>query len=614
MSNPASQVESSSSTTTTSKNSDDWVEKSLSEEENVNKYPWVQPLSRFVKGPKECLIFDTTLRDGTQGELISASCDDKLKIASRLAAFDVDYIEAGWPGSNPKDFEFFERAQLELPEEARAKLVAFGSSRRKGLTPDKDPQIKALVDSKVPTVCMVVKAHSWQVTEILRATREENLQMIHDSVSYLVGLDIDVLVDLEHFFQGYQVDPEYAMKCCEAAADAGAKCLVLCDTNGGTMTWDVKEISSAVVSHFENFCTIGVHAHNDCGLAVANSLAACHSGVGLVQGTINGIGERTGNANLCSIIPSLALHVKTKMLCTEKLTELTQLSRFVDETLNRTPSIAAPFVGKSAFAHKGGLHVAAMERNPLSYQHVEPKSIGNEMRVLISELSGRQNILGKMQDIFGHDMDASQKSDRSLAVLNRVKELENMGYQFEGADASVHLLILYSTRGYCPPFQVLDYSAQTYDQNIDSASRLMNAHSDESTARATVKVRTVKNDDEDNSDLSLSYIDNLEVSEGTGPVDALSRALLKSLEPCHPSLQSVEVTDYKVRILNPSAATEAVTRVLIDFRDTSTDKKWTTVSVDRNIVSASLNALVDGYEYALIEDARVCMLCDDFFE
>ena len=198
------------------------------------------------------------------------------------------------------------------------------------------------------------------------------------------------------------------------------------------MTWDVKEISSAVVSHFENFCTIGVHAHNDCGLAVANSLAACHSGVGLVQGTINGIGERTGNANLCSIIPSLALHVKTKMLCTEKLTELTQLSRFVDETLNRTPSIAAPFVGKSAFAHKGGLHVAAMERNPLSYQHVEPKSIGNEMRVLISELSGRQNILGKMQDIFGHDMDASQKSDRSLAVLNRVKELENMGYQFEG--------------------------------------------------------------------------------------------------------------------------------------------------------------------------------------
>jgi 2-isopropylmalate synthase len=568
-------------------------------------------LAGFVKGPKECLVFDTTLRDGTQGELVSASCDDKLKIANRLAKFDVDYIEAGWPGSNPKDLEFFQRAKLELPEHARKKLVAFGSSRRKNVAAEDDPQIQALVDSDVPTVCMVVKAHSWQVTDILRATREENLQMIHDSVSYLTKLGKTVLVDLEHFFDGYKDDPEYAMACCESATNAGARCLVMCDTNGGSMPWEITDITSDMIEHFEPFCTLGIHCHNDCGMAVANSIAACHAGVGLIQGTINGIGERTGNADLCSIVPSLDLHVKTKLTCKDNLNEITKLSRFVDETLNRTPNIAAPYVGKSAFAHKGGLHVAAMERSPLSYQHVEPEAVGNEMRVLVSELSGRQNILGKMQDMFGNDLDGGQ-SARSLAVLNRVKELENMGYQFEGADASVHLLILYSTEGYCPPFQVLDYSAQSYDQNIDSTSRIMTTRANASTSRATVKVRTIV-EDPDSENLELSFVENLEVCDGTGPVDALAKALLKALKPSHPSLSSIELTDYKVRILNPTAATEAVTRVLVDFRDTETDKKWTTVSVDSNIVSASLNALVEGFEYALIEHAESCMLCNDFF-
>lgn len=615
-----SEVEKKPSSTTTdsnsnNNNSDDWVVESLSKSNLPTPSSSSSPslLAQFVKGPKECLVFDTTLRDGTQGELISASCDDKLKIATQLAAFDVDYIEAGWPGSNPKDLEFFQRAKTELPEEARAKLVAFGSSRRKNIAVEEDPQIQALIDSDVPTVCMVVKAHSWQVTEILRATREQNLRMIHDSVAYLAGLGKTVLVDLEHFFDGYKADPEYAMACCESAADAGAKCLVMCDTNGGSMPWEITDISKAMVNHFEPFCTVGIHCHNDCGMAVANSIASSNAGVGLIQGTINGIGERTGNADLCSIIPSLALHVETEMTCKDKLSELTQLSRFVDEVLNRSPNIGAPYVGKSAFAHKGGLHVAAMERNPLSYQHVEPESIGNEMRVLISELSGRQNIMGKMQVIFGNDMDAGEKSARSLAVLNRVKELESLGYQFEGADASVHLLILYGTQGYCPPFQVLDYSAQTFDQNMDTASRLMTARADDvSTARATIKVRTVA-DDPDLVNGGLSFVENLEVCDGKGPVDALTKALMKALTPAHPSLKSIELTDYKVRILNPTAATEAVTRVLIDFRDTETDKKWTTVSVDTNIVSASLNALVDGFEYALIEHAQTCMLCDDFY-
>ena len=603
----------------TTGNKHDWVSKTL-----LNPEAWkssdfhpsstvTSPLEAFVKGPKKCLIFDTTLRDGTQGELISASCDDKLKIANSLADFGVDFIESGWPGSNPKDLEFFQRAKHELPESARNKLVAFGSSRRKNLAVNEDPQIQALVDSEVPTVCMVVKAHSWQVTDILRATREENLQMIRDSVSYLSGLGKTVLVDLEHFFDGYKADPDYALSCCEAAADAGAKCLVMCDTNGGTMPWEITNITSVLVKHFEPFCTIGIHCHNDCGMAVANSVAASHAGVGLVQGTINGVGERTGNANLCSIVPSLGLHVKSEMACKDNLKDITTLSRFVDEILNRSPDNAAPFVGKSAFAHKGGLHVAAMERSPLSYQHIDPDLVGNQMRVLISELSGRQNIIGKMQAMFGTDMDGGQKSSRSLAVLNRVKELENMGYQFEGADASVHLLILYSTKGYCPPFQVLDYSAQSYDRNIDSSSRLMKTRADASTSRATVKVRTmIEGSDPESSELSFREI--LDVCDGTGPVDALAGALSKALTPFHPSLNSIELTDYKVRILNPSAATEAVTRVLVDFRDTDTDKKWTTVSVDTNIVSASLNALVDGYEYALIEHAESCMLCDEFFD
>jgi 2-isopropylmalate synthase len=351
-------------------------------------------------------------------------------------------------------------------------------------------------------------------------------------------------------------------------------------------------------------------------MAVANSVTACQAGAGLVQGTINGMGERTGNADLCSIVPSLAFHVNTTMTCNGKLPELTQLSRYVDEILNRSPNNAAPFVGQSAFAHKGGLHVAAMERNSLSYQHIEPELVGNEMRVLISELSGRQNIMGKMQEIFGNAVDHSQMSKRSLAILNRVKELENMGYSFEGADASVHLMLLHTTKGYCPPFQVLDYSAQVTDSNIDSASRVVsNLDADlkasHSTARATIKVKTIVEDPES---AELSFVENLQVSDGNGPVDALAKALLKALMPSHPFLASVELIDYKVRILDPNSATEAVTRVMIEFRDSQTDKQWTTVSVDSNVVSASLNALIDGFEYALIEHAQLCMLCDDAFD
>lgn len=435
---------------------------------------------------------------------MSASCDDKLKITKRLASFGVDFIEAGWPGSNPKDAEFFERAKTELSPAERKKLVAFGSTRRKAISANEDPQIQALVQSEAPTICLVCKAHKWQVTEILRATPEENLAMIRDSVSYLTSQGRRVMVDLEHFFDGFKQDETYVLQCCEAAADAGAKCLVLCDTNGGSMPWEVQDMTKKIVKHFDGFVTVGIHAHNDCGMAVANSMTAAKAGAGLVQGTINGIGERTGNADLCSIIPSLALHVETKVACRSNLSGISSLSRFVDEILNRTPNPAAPFVGTSAFAHKGGLHVAAMERSPLSYQHIDPTEVGNEKRVLISELSGRQNIMGKFKEA---GFDGQQANERATAILNRVKQLEAKGYTFEGAEASVHLMILHATTGYCPPFKVLDYSAQVYDSHIDSASRVVEMERRREdkpnpnqflgpTARATIKVRTLNLDDE----------------------------------------------------------------------------------------------------------------------
>lgn len=616
-----------STTSLTTEKDDEWIMDEILHESSsslsLNRKK--NPLADHVVGPSRVLCFDTTLRDGTQGESVSASCQDKLKIAKRLANFDVDFIEAGWPGSNPKDAEFFQRAQTELDASVREKLVAFGSTRRKKMDVAKDAQIQALLDSNVPTICMVAKAHPWQVTEILRATLEENLDMIRDSVAYLVDKDKTVLIDLEHFFDGYQADPDYVLQCCQAAVDAGASCLVMCDTNGGTMPWQVEQISKEMVQRFPT-TTLGIHCHNDCGMAVANSVCGSHAGVGLVQGTINGVGERTGNADLCSIIPSLALHVETEMTCKDKLPELTKLSRYVDEILNRSPSNSAPFVGTSAFAHKGGLHVAAMERNPLSYQHVEPELVGNKMRVLISELSGRQNILDKMKQVLGDD---HQESERALAILNRVKELEHQGYTFEGAEASVHLMILHASKGYCPPFQVLDYSSQVYDYNMDSASRVLtnfggvyNKEEDKtkddgdgpptsSSSRATIKVRTTMENPET---LELEHQENLQVSDGNGPVDALAKALTRALEPSHPSLGSVELVDYKVRILDPNSATGAATRVMIEFRDTESEQQWTTVSVDRNVISASLNALVDGFEYALIEHAQLCMLCDDAFD
>ncbi|KAK1736410.1 alpha-isopropylmalate/homocitrate synthase family protein [Skeletonema marinoi] len=464
-----------------------------------------------IRGPTNVIVYDTTLRDGTQMESISVSCADKLKISQRLSAFNVDYIEAGWPGSNPKDEEFFHRAQTELDAKTKSKLVAFGSTRRKRIQAKDDAQIQKLVECGAPTV-----------------------------FSYLT------------------IYEEYTLKCCDAAVKAGAKVLVMCDTNGGSMPWEVDEITKETVEKFGNLATIGIHCHNDCGLAVANSLTAAKAGVGLIQGTINGIGERTGNADLCSIVPSLALHISSKMTCNDNLDEITSLSRYLDETLNRTPDRGAPFVGNSAFAHKGGLHVAALERSPDSYQHVDPSKVGNKLRVLISELSGRQNILGKMKKL---DMDIDEKTRMN--------------------DLYVELMILHSTQHYCLPFRVLDYTAQVYDTDVDSASRVMSKMENDKTtnggtvtktnlARATVNVRVLDDPNHEEDE----FLDRLEVAE------------------------------------DPAAATAAATRVMIEFKDIKTDRQWTTVSVDRNIISASLNALVDGFEYALKDVVAGCVIED----
>ena len=462
---------------------------------------YLYPLSTH----KWLIPFHAIPSDGTQGESISVTCDDKIKIASKLSSFNVDYIEAGWPGSNPKDAEFFARAKTELSPLTQSKLVAFGSTRRKGIEAKNDAQIAALVESQAPTICMVAKGHLWQVTDIIRASPEENLEMIRDSVSYLVSLGKTVFVDLEHFFDGCKFDEEYSIKCCQAAADAGASGLVLCDTNGGSMPWEVGSITAKIVNMFQDV-TVGIHAHNDCGMAVANSVMAAKNGAGLVQGTINGIGERTGNADLCAIVPTLALHVGSNVSCVDNLQNITAVSRFVDEIMNRQPNSAAPFVGASAFAHKGGLHVAAMERSPMSYQHIDPGLVGNKKRVLISELSGRQNIIGKVKELGGYDDDRISDdvaSERAVAILNRVKHLESIGYTFEGAEASVDIMILHATRGYCPPFSVQDYAVQVYETNLDPEYRTLlydpkkqkaNNKPNGATARATVTVRTINLD------------------------------------------------------------------------------------------------------------------------
>ncbi len=517
----------------------------------------------------EVVLYDTTLRDGTQREGISFSVDDKLKIARRLDHLGVAYIEGGWPGSNPKDMAFFERwPELRLRQ---ATVVAFGSTRRPGVAAEEDANIRALIAANTPAVAIVGKSWDLHVQRVLNTTLEENLRLIGDSVRTLKLRGREVIYDAEHFFDGYEADPIYAMRTLVAAAEAGADVLVLCDTNGGALPSRVAKVVAEVRQITS--VPLGIHAHNDGEMAVANTLAAVEMGACHVQGTINGYGERCGNANLCSLIPALKLKMGHECVTDEQLHALTETARYVSEVANLSLYPHQPYVGHSAFAHKGGIHVNAIVKCEDSYQHIDPEVVGNHTRVVVSELSGKSNIAYKAQEC-GLDLPDGTVNQE---ILQRIKELESRGFQFEGAEGSVELLIRRAQAGYTPPFELLDFHVLVREsQNGNMA------------AEATVKVRV--------GDQVMHT-----AADGNGPVNALDAAVRKALLPFYPSLADVHLTDYKVRILDGEAGTAAQTRVLID--SANGHRSWSTVGSSTNIIEASWQALVDSLEYALLNSA-----------
>jgi 2-isopropylmalate synthase len=516
-------------------------------------------------------IYDTTLRDGAQGEGISFSLDDKIKIARRLDDFGIPYIEAGWPGSNAKDAEFFRRIKSHPLKQAQ--IAAFGSTRRAGVTCEADSQIQMLMDAETPVVTMVGKTWDLHVHKVLETTLDENLAMIGDSVRYM-GATRRVFYDAEHFFDGFKASRDYALATVRAAHTAGAEVVVLCDTNGGTLPWDLERIVQETQAYLASVsggkpARLGIHSHEDGGVAVANALAGVRAGCVQVQGTINGYGERVGNCNLVSVIPDLELKMGYRCLPDGQLARLTEVSRFVSETANLAPDPRQPFVGASAFAHKGGIHVAAILKAEESYQHIDPAQVGNEKRVLVSELSGRGNLVYKAQE-FG--LDASK--DEVRQVLAQIKELEGRGFYFEGAEASVALMLHRLRREYRAPFKLIDFMVVVEHRQGRGLF-----------AEATVKVKIGE---------EVAHT----VAEGNGPVNALDRALRKALLPHYPQLADVQLSDYKVRIVDGDAATSAMTRVIIDTKNSHS--AWSTVGSSTNIIESSWQALADSMEYALV--------------
>lgn len=546
-------------------------------------------------------IYDTTLRDGTQGEGISLSVIDKIKIANRLDEFGVHYIEGGWPGSNPKDEEFFAKCN----NLRNARLVAFGSTRYKNVSCDDDANVQALLNSETPVVCLVGKAWDMQVQVVLEASLEENLAMISDTVKYFKARGREVMIDAEHFFDGYKASPEYALKCLAVAADAGVDVLVLCDTNGGTLPWEIGQITNTVASTFPHV-RVGIHCHNDMELAVANSISAVQAGATLVQGTINGYGERTGNANLVSIMPALQLKMGYSTIG-KNMDQLTGVSRYVDDIANQTHDASRPFVGASSFAHKGGLHVAAVMKNADTYQHIDPALVGNTGRVLVSELAGRRNILLKAKELglISHSDDPHEWNNTAKLVLKQVKDLENIGYSFEGAEASLELMLRREADGYRPPFELIDFQVLTDNKRRLYDEETTSPPNNVSVTQATIKIALLG--PAGGGELCPTKI-CLEVAEGNGPVDAVNAALEKALFQVYSALRTVSLTDYKVRLLDNERATGATTRVLVDFKDSATGKQWTTVYAHPNIIVASVNALMDGFEVAMWDTLPQCML------
>ncbi len=517
-------------------------------------------------------VYDTTLRDGTQMEGMSLSCDDKVRIAEHLDSLGVAFIEGGWPGSNPKDVEFFERAKDVAWKHVT--IAAFGSTCRAQLRAEDDPQLQTLIAAQTPVCTIFGKTWKMHVTDVLRTSLEENLRMIEESVAFLAQNGRRVVYDAEHFFDGHKADPGYAIETLHAAARGGAETLVLCDTNGGSMPWEVEGMIKAVQEALPE-ARLGIHAHNDGECGVANSVAAIRAGARQVQGTINGYGERCGNANLCSIVPNLELKLGLRCLPDGGLQQLYDLSHFVAEIANLSPNDHAAYVGRSAFAHKGGVHVSAIRRHPESYEHVNPTLVGNESRVVVSELSGRSNVLSKAEEL---GLEVSSASGGR--VLEKIKELESKGFAYEAAEASVALLMARHQEDYEAPFEVLDFQAGVGRRRGGGMF-----------AEATVKVQ-----------IGDEIVHT--AGEGNGPVSALDSALRKALRPFFPEVADMHLTDYKVRILDGRSGTGATTRVLIDSQ--SSYDSWSTVGASSNIIEASLQALVDSIEYGLsLERKRI---------
>ncbi len=512
-------------------------------------------------------IYDTTLRDGGQAEGVSYSVLDKLQITERLFGFGVEFVEGGWPGSNPKDKEYFERAR-EIPRKKGQRVMAFSMTSRAGVKPAEDPGLKALLKSGADGQTLVGKTWDFHVQHALGISLRENLRIVEESIAYLKKKGGFVIFDAEHFFDGFTHNPEYAISVLEAAERGGADRLVLCDTNGGSLPTVLEDVVTQVMGCVT--VPVGIHAHNDGDMATANSLAAVAAGATHVQGTINGLGERCGNANLCAILPNLALKLQRRVACHNNLKDLTALSRFVANVTNRSVPPGMAFVGRSAFAHKGGIHVSAVRKNAKTYEHLDPALVGNERRILVSELSGKSNMLA----VLGEDL-----GDHTQKVLEEVKRLEHLGYSFEAAEASLKLLMLSVQGRYAAPFAVEAYNV--YGNYRPSRGR-ENGHA--VLSEATVQVRVGK--------------DHLHTAAvGDGPVNALDNALRKAIGHFFPSLQAVKLVDYKVRVLDATSGTEASVRVLVESTDG--EHRWSTVGVSTNVVEASFEALLDALTYHL---------------
>ena len=530
---------------------------------------------------KPILLYDTTLRDGTQGENISFTADEKLKIAHRLDDMGIHYIEGGWPGSNATDKQFFELARKSKFKNAR--ITAFGSTRKPGIQADDDKNLQAVVASGAPAAAIFGKSWDLHVKQIMSNTLQENLAMINDSVKYLKGKDLEVIYDAEHFFDGYKANPDYALQTLIAAIDGGADFIVLCDTNGGSLSFEIKSaIKDICKSLAEKYNTgedslpvnMGIHAHNDCGMAVANSIAAMRAGAVMVQGTINGYGERCGNADLTSLIPIMCIKMNNQCITEKNLAKLKSLSRFVSETANMIPLNSRPFVGESAFAHKGGIHVNAIMKVPRAYEHMEPELVGNSRRVLISELSGKSNVEYKAKEL-GVELGAN--GFNASKIVSKVKDLEQQGYQFDVADGSFKILMEKFTDQFKPLFELKSFRV-TIEKDKDQAC----------SSHATIKI-------------SVNNQDEITAAEGSGPVSALDNALRKALEKFYMTdLDSMSLVDFKVRVIDGREGTKARVRVLIESRDQN--HIWSTIGVSEDIIEASWSALADSFQYKLSKE------------